>query len=433
MSTGATHRRHGGGSAQTISEQLPRRRRRLGLALVALGVLALAAQSWVEWLLPYDLAALEAVRRFTHSPGLGPTQLVWLWALCCGALLAALTRGGAQPVALSLLCGLALGSAHAAAGGAAASLAMLLLVGVASLGWQARREGGLGLLLGSALAVAAWDWGLSDYPSLWIVSAVLAAMFLWIDRQHIRGNDRRLFNALAERDTLITSLDQRTEELTALQGARTRLLASISHDLRQPLQAVRLFAEALQARPTHPKRLTQPPLARTAGRTCCASRCAPPTTPWPCSTSSARSAPSNKAHCSRTPNWWTCVTCSTVWPPACRPRTRPTCSSSACTDAPSGCTPTAPSWRAWCRTWPATPCATAWAPGRASRRGWCWRYGRTRRPAARAWPSRCLTTGAAYRPTSWKPSSSPMCNWPARPVVRRAAGAAWAWPSCAGW
>src|SRR5205085_1556904 len=29
--------------------------------------------------------------------------------------------------------------------------------------------------------------------------------------------------------------------------ARTRLLASISHDLRQPLQAVRLFAEALQA------------------------------------------------------------------------------------------------------------------------------------------------------------------------------------------
>jgi len=249
MTEGKSRRRHGGGSAAAISEQLPRRRRRLGLALVALGVLALAAQSWVEWLLPYDLASLEAVRRLTLSPGLGPTQLVWLWALVCGALLAGLARGGAQPVALALLCGLALGSAHAAAGGAAASLAMLLLVGVASLGWHARREGGLGLLLGTAAAVAGWDWGLSDYPSLWIVSTVLAAMFVWIDRQHIRGNDRRLFNALAERDTLITSLDQRTEELTALQGARTRLLASISHDLRQPLQAVRLFAEALQARP----------------------------------------------------------------------------------------------------------------------------------------------------------------------------------------
>jgi signal transduction histidine kinase len=249
MTEGTTRRRHGGGSAAAISEQLPRRRRRLGLALVALGVLALAAQSWVEWLLPYDLASLEAVRRLTNSPALGPTQLVWLWALTCGALLAGLARGGAQPVALSLLCGLALGSAHAAAGGAAASLAMLLLVGVASLGWHARREGGLGLLLGTAVAVAGWDRGLSDYPSLWIVSTVLAAMFVWIDRQHIRGNDRRLFNALGERDTLITSLDQRTEELTALQGARTRLLASISHDLRQPLQAVRLFAEALQARP----------------------------------------------------------------------------------------------------------------------------------------------------------------------------------------
>ncbi len=248
MTEAELRRQHGGGSAAAISEQLPRRRRRLGLALVALGLLALAAQSWVEWLLPYDLTALEAVRRMTGSPALGPTQLVWLWALLCGALLAALARGGAQPVALALLCGLALGSAHAAAGGAAASLAMLLLVGVASLGWHARREGGLALLLGTAVAVAAWDVVLSNYPSLWMVAAVLAAMFMWIDRQHIRANDRRLFSALAERDTLITSLDQRTDELTALQGARTRLLASISHDLRQPLQAVRLFAEALQAR-----------------------------------------------------------------------------------------------------------------------------------------------------------------------------------------
>ena len=246
--TSVTGHRHDGGSAAAISEQLPRRRRRLGLALVAIGLLALAAQSWMEWLLPYDLVALDAVRRFTGASALGPAQLVWLWTLLCGALLAALARGGAQPLALALLCGLALGSAHVAAGGAAASLAVLLLVGVASLGWHARREGGLALLLGTSAAVAAWDWALSDYPSLWMVALVLSAMFVWIDRQHIRGNDRRLFNALDERDALITRLDQRTEQLTALQGARTRLLASISHDLRQPLQAVRLFAEALQSR-----------------------------------------------------------------------------------------------------------------------------------------------------------------------------------------
>lgn len=240
------------GDAATISEQLPRRRRRLGLALVALGVAALAAQSWFEWLLPYDLSALEMVRLLTNSPTLGATQLVGLWALVCAALLAGLAlaawRTSAQTTVLAALCGLALGSAQAAAGGAAASVAMLLLVGVAGLGWHAQREGGLALLLGTALATSLWDWAMSDYPSLWAGAAFLCAMFVWIDRMHIRASDRRLFQALAERDSLIRSLDQRTGQLTALQGARTRLLASISHDLRQPLQAVRLFAEALQAR-----------------------------------------------------------------------------------------------------------------------------------------------------------------------------------------
>ncbi len=243
----------GEGDAARISEQLPRRRRLLGLALVALGVLALAAQSWFEWLLPYDLAALETVRLLTKLPTLGAPQLVWSWALLCAALLVALALAASPRVmqtgGLALLCGWAVGSAQVAAGGAAASVAMLLLVGVASLGWQAAREGGLALLIGTAVAVAGWDWAMSDFPTLWAAAAVLCLMFVWIDRMHIRANDRRLFRALAERDSLITSLDQRSAQLTALQGARTRLLASISHDLRQPLQAVRLFAEALQAKP----------------------------------------------------------------------------------------------------------------------------------------------------------------------------------------
>jgi signal transduction histidine kinase/CheY-like chemotaxis protein len=240
------------GDAAHISEQLPRHRRRLGLALMALGVVALAGQSWFEWLLPYDLASLEMVRLLTGTPTLGAAQLVGYWALVCAALLAGLAlaawRTSAQTTVLAVLCGLALGSAQVAAGGAAASVAMLLLVGVASLGWHAEREGGLALLLATGLAVALWDWAMSDYPSLWAGAAVLCTMFVWIDRMHIRASDRRLFRALAERDSLITSLDQRSAQLTALQGARTRLLASISHDLRQPLQAVRLFAEALQAK-----------------------------------------------------------------------------------------------------------------------------------------------------------------------------------------
>jgi signal transduction histidine kinase/CheY-like chemotaxis protein len=185
-----------------------------------------------------------------HAPTLAPITLVWCWAFVSGLALAALAFAASnsllQSLGLAVLCGWALGSAQVAAGGASGSVAVLLLVGLASLGWQAPREGGLALLLSTAVTLSAWDALLSAFPSLWSVAAVVGLVFLWIDRMHIRASDRRLFRALAERDRLITSLDERGEQLTALQGARTRLLASISHDLRQPLQAVRLFAEALQ-------------------------------------------------------------------------------------------------------------------------------------------------------------------------------------------
>ena len=223
---------------EPAGDPLSRRRRRRGLLLVALGVVALAAQSFAEWLLPYNVASLEAVRRLTHSPLLQASELVWLWALLCCALLAGLAFSRRRPGILAVACGLALGSAHAAAGGGAASLAMLLLVGLATMGWHAWRDGGLALLVATGFAVAGWELSLSAFASLWVVTPVMVAMFMWMDFQNGR--------AQAERDTLIASLDERTAELTELQGARTQLLASISHDLRQPLQAVRLYGEALQ-------------------------------------------------------------------------------------------------------------------------------------------------------------------------------------------
>ena len=224
--------------AAPAGELLSRRRRRRGLLLVTLGVVALAAQSLSEWLLPYNEASLEAVRRLTHSPLLQASELVWLWALLCSALLAGLAFSRRRPGVVAVACGLALGSAHAAAGGGAASLTMLLLVGLATMGWHAWRDGGLVLLVATGTAVAGWELSFSAFASLWIVTPLLLAMFIWMEFQNSR--------AQAERDTLIASLDERTAELTELQGARTQLLASISHDLRQPLQAVRLYGEALQ-------------------------------------------------------------------------------------------------------------------------------------------------------------------------------------------
>ncbi|MCW5634000.1 MAG: hypothetical protein KIT17_11765 [Rubrivivax sp.] len=235
--------------ASEIAAQLPLRRRRLGLAFVGLGVLALAAQSSFEWLLPYDPLGLLHLRRWFDWPDLGPALPAWLWAGLAAGLLALLERWRGAPVAVAAPAGVVLGSVYVAAGGASPAVALLLLVGVASLGWQVRAGGGMALLLGTALAVAAWDAALSSFPTLWLAAGVFVAMFLWIDSRHIRASDKRLFAALEERDALIRDLDARGDQLQGVQQARTRLLASISHDLRQPLQAVRLYAEALRARP----------------------------------------------------------------------------------------------------------------------------------------------------------------------------------------
>jgi signal transduction histidine kinase/CheY-like chemotaxis protein len=241
-----------GRSAAEMAAQLALRRRRLGLALLALSVLLLAAQSLVEWWLPYDLTGLAQVRRWLGLPALGAAALGWLWAVACALPLAWLawprTLDAVAGEMVAALAGGLLGSAYLAAGGASAALALLLLAGMASLGWQVRAGGGLTLLVCTGLAASLWDAVLSDAPTLWLAAALLVAMFVWIDRRHIHDGDQRLFAALSERDALIGDLDAHGAQLRAAEQARTRLLASISHDLRQPLQAVRLYAEALRAR-----------------------------------------------------------------------------------------------------------------------------------------------------------------------------------------
>lgn len=233
-------------SRSEIALEAPRRRRRLGLWLIALGLTLIAAQSFWEWLLPYDVMALQRAQAVLGLDELQPQTMALAWGGVCALALLLLHRapGGAT----ALLAGVALGSSRLAAGGAAASLLVLLLTGVASLGWQSWRQGGLALLLGTALTIVAWDQALSSFSTLWPFCLGLVGMFVWIERQHIQATDQRLIAALDEREALIRDLDSKREQLTRLQQARTQLLASISHDLRQPLQAVRLYADALQAR-----------------------------------------------------------------------------------------------------------------------------------------------------------------------------------------
>jgi signal transduction histidine kinase len=58
----------------------------------------------------------------------------------------------------------------------------------------------------------------------------------------------------AERATLEEKVRSRTQELSQANQAKSRFLASASHDLRQPLHALSLFVDELRSRPTEERR-----------------------------------------------------------------------------------------------------------------------------------------------------------------------------------
>lgn len=61
-------------------------------------------------------------------------------------------------------------------------------------------------------------------------------------------------NLQAERATLEEKVVLRTQELAQANQAKSRFLASASHDLRQPLHALSLFVDELRSRPTEERR-----------------------------------------------------------------------------------------------------------------------------------------------------------------------------------
>jgi len=223
------------------------RRRRVGSWLLIAACLLLALQGLVEWLFPYDVVALGRLAAALGQSHVSPAFASAAWGVLAVASLVPLRWGMGGP-RWALAAGLVIGSSRLAAGGSVPAIVLLLATGVASLGWQTWRDGGLALLLGTAVSIAAWDVTLTSYANLWLVCAALAAVFVWIERQHIRATDRRLFAALGERDALIADLDAKQRQLQALQRERTHMLAGIGHDLRQPLWAIRLHADSMLAR-----------------------------------------------------------------------------------------------------------------------------------------------------------------------------------------
>jgi len=62
----------------------------------------------------------------------------------------------------------------------------------------------------------------------------------------VRPGEARLDDAMHDMSPLIAQHNQQQEHLQTLPHVRTRLLAAISHDFRQPLLAIRLYRGLLQ-------------------------------------------------------------------------------------------------------------------------------------------------------------------------------------------
>lgn len=237
-------------SATALADAGAAARRRLGLGVLAGATALVGVQGAVEWVLPMDPMALAALARvLPGAPAGEAVVLAWaaatIAALAWLAWLAPRARSPWGVPAVAAVAGALVGASRLAAGGTVAALLMLLLAGVATLGWQRLRHGG-GPLLGAAAATASLaDVAASAYATLAPVAIGLALLFAWIERVHLRSGERRLVAALEERDGLIHALDASRAALERAQAARSALVAGIGHDLRQPLQAVRLFGDAL--------------------------------------------------------------------------------------------------------------------------------------------------------------------------------------------
>ena len=242
------------------------RRLRISLAMLALGVIFLVLQGWFPSPLllsdPAGIALLDLTQANSEWVSAG-------WGLITLILLGFFPIAQRWPWALplwALLCGVAAGSARAFAGGNEGGLLMLCLCGLASLGWQRWRAGGLPLLLGALGGVVGWE-GYLQANTLWLLCASLTAMFVWLEHQLVRPGETRLDQAMQDLGNVITQLDAQQVHLQALQQARTRLLAAISHDLRQPLLAIRLYGGLLQQAATEAVDVPERPAPDTAQTT----------------------------------------------------------------------------------------------------------------------------------------------------------------------
>ncbi|MDO5290244.1 MAG: HAMP domain-containing sensor histidine kinase [Pseudomonadota bacterium] len=110
----------------------------------------------------------------------------------------------------------------------------------------------------------AYAINLLSQPSPWEIEdglILIALLIYWYMLTHISQGLHRLFltaATLQQRNALlIQSLSARTQELQGALDARRRFLAMATHDIRQPVHALRLYAEMLSQEPSLVDELSQ--------------------------------------------------------------------------------------------------------------------------------------------------------------------------------
>ncbi len=107
------------------------------------------------------------------------------------------------------------------------------------------------LVLGLLVAAYAYPGAVRDLQHVW-VAALIFPFFWWLLRNsaiRLHRVQRASLELQFSNQELIDSLTQQTRALQRAVAAKNRFLASAGHDLRQPVHALSLYADWLQAEP----------------------------------------------------------------------------------------------------------------------------------------------------------------------------------------
>lgn len=138
---------------------------------------------------------------------------------------AAEPRSGRWTVAMSLTCWLAYGFTRLPA-----------------------RAVAIGCLLGSAAIIASARVYGDDYVRALFVYLLMANLIGWIMSVEIERRERALFWSSRQLAEATSALEDMARNAAEADAAKTRVLAAVSHDLRQPLASLALYARLLRER-----------------------------------------------------------------------------------------------------------------------------------------------------------------------------------------